>query len=273
VRFREPGSVRDFVRRTIETALAQPQAGRAAVAAGEVSRPQSRPGNVPWTAIPVATGGPHHAIPPPVALAEPLPGYAALSAAPLGYAIGQLHGIYIVAEAADGMVIVDMHAAHERVTYERLKADVRRGGVHVQQLLIPLAMPVTEAEAERAEFRQAMLERCGLLLTRTGPASVSIGGVPAQLAGDDVEQLARQLLGELLDDVNGDELLMALDRALGNMACRASVRAHRQLSLAEMNQLLRDMETTERSDQCNHGRPTWRRFAMDELDRLFHRGR
>jgi DNA mismatch repair protein MutL len=191
----------------------------------------------------------------------------------LGFAIAQLHGIYILAETAEGLVVVDAHAAHERVTYERLKASIRQASVQSQVLLLPETLTVTEAEAERASHHADLLERCGFDLRRTGPGRLTLRAVPAVLAGDDAVSLVRRLVAGLHDDITFDEVLGLLDRCLADVACHASIRANRRLGVEEMNSLLRDMERTPRSEQCNHGRPTRVSLSLQELDRLFARGR
>jgi DNA mismatch repair protein MutL len=192
---------------------------------------------------------------------------------PLGYALAQLHGIYILAETADGLVMVDAHAAHERVTYERLKASIRQAVVQSQSLLLPVTLSVTEGEAERAVQHNALLERCGLDLLRTGPDRLALRAVPAMLVGTDVASFVRSLVAGLHDDLTLDELFGLLERCLADVACHASIRANRRLTIDEMNSLLRDIERTPRSEQCNHGRPTRVALSLTELDRLFARGR
>lgn len=194
---------------------------------------------------------------------------------PLGYALGQLHGIYILAQNASGLVLVDMHAAHERILYERLKQARGQGPVASQPLLVPVAVSVSEAEATLAETHAAALSELGLALDRSGPGSVVVRAVPVLLGRQlDVAALLGDVLSELAED-NGPSaagLAERQDAILGNMACRDAVKAHRQLTLDEMNALLRDMERTERAGQCNHGRPTWVQLELSSLDRLFLRG-
>jgi DNA mismatch repair protein MutL len=169
--------------------------------------------------------------------------------------------------------MVDAHAAHERVTYERLKAEIRQAAVQSQALLLPVSLAVSEADAERAVHHNGLLERCGFDLLRTATDRLSIRAVPAMLAGDDLAAFVRRLVAALHDHVTLDELFGLLDRCLADVACHASIRAHRRLSVDEMNSLLRDMEQTPRSEQCNHGRPTRVALSLPELDRLFARGR
>jgi len=192
---------------------------------------------------------------------------------PLGYALAQLHGVYILAENADGLVVVDMHAAHERITYERMKTTRDAQGIRSQRLLVPLTLAVSEREADRAEAEHEALAELGLVLERLGPESVAVREVPAALADGDIEGLLRDVLADLLAFGSSQRVRDEEDALLSTMACHGSVRANRQLTLVEMNALLRSMEATERSGQCNHGRPTWAVQSLSELDRLFLRGR
>ena len=205
--------------------------------------------------------------------AAPLPPAAPDSPPPLGYAVAQLHGIYILAQNAEGLVVVDMHAAHERITYERMKTARDAAGIRTQRLLVPQSLAVSEREAERAEAEQAALAELGLVLERLGPETLVVREVPAVLARGDLEGLVRDVLSDLVEFGSSRRVREREDELLSTMACHGSVRANRQLSLAEMNALLRDMEATERSGQCNHGRPTWSLQTLAELDRLFLRGR
>ncbi len=191
---------------------------------------------------------------------------------PLGYAIAQLHGIYILAQNALGLIIVDMHAAHERITYEHMKSASEDQGIKVQPLLVPISIAVSEREADLAEEHQEYLRELGLEIERQGPETISLRQVPSILAKANAEQLLRDVLSDLLEHGSSDRLEAHRDEMLSTMACHASVRANRQLTIAEMNALLRDMEATERSGQCNHGRPTWVLQNLSELDKLFLRG-
>jgi DNA mismatch repair protein MutL len=202
-----------------------------------------------------------------------LPETEAGEAPPLGYALAQLAGIYILAENAQGLVLVDMHAAHERVTYEKLKAARACDEVRSQHLLVPETIAVSEREAAAAEEYAETLAACGLELDRSGPRQVTARRIPALLDGADVAQLARDVLAELAEHGNSRRLEELQNELLSTMACHGSVRAHRRLTAPEMNALLREMEATERSGQCNHGRPTWTQLSIAELDRLFLRGR
>lgn len=273
VRFRDPGPVRDFVRRTVEAAIAEPAAagvGPHDFGAHAASSVVARQSPLAF-AMPVSPGR----------VREQLASYSRLAApaaaedhsAPLGYALAQLHGVYILAQNANGLVIVDAHAAHERISYERLKATVRQSSVQVQTLLVPPVVAVSEREAGQVEQHGELLERCGFLLSRVAPDRVAVRGIPALLTGVDPGMLVRELLPGLSGDLVLDDLLNVLDRVLAGSACHAAIRANRRLTIEEMNSLLRDMERTERSDQCNHGRPTLVALSMSELDQLFARGR
>lgn len=192
---------------------------------------------------------------------------------PLGYAIAQLHGIYILAQNAQGLVVVDMHAAHERITYEHMKTAAAEDGIKVQPLLVPLAVAVSQREADCAEEFREQLQALGLGVERLGPETLSIRQVPSILRNANAEQLLRDLLSDLIEHGTTDRIEAARDELLATMACHGSVRANRALTLPEMNALLRDMEHTERSGQCNHGRPTWVQMPLAELDKLFLRGK
>lgn len=192
---------------------------------------------------------------------------------PLGYALAQLHGVYILAQARDGLVLVDMHAAHERITYERLKRARDAEGIRSQPLLVPQAVAVSRREAAVAEEHAALFRSLGLVVDLAGEERLVIREVPVSLAGADVEQLLRDVLADLIEYGSSERIREHEDALLSTMACHGSVRANRRLTLPEMNALLRDMEATERSGQCNHGRPTWTALSMSELDRLFLRGR
>ena len=192
---------------------------------------------------------------------------------PLGYALAQLMGIYILAENAIGLILVDMHAAHERITYERLKLARDSEGIKSQPLLVPQAVAVSQREVEVAADHAALFERLGMAVDVGGEESLLIRQIPVTLRDSDVEQLLRDVLSDLIEYGSSDRIEAHLDEILSTMACHGSVRANRRLTLPEMNALLRDMEETERSGQCNHGRPTWTQLSLEELDKLFLRGR
>ena len=274
VRFREPRLIHDFLFRTIERALSEnrpAQDAAGAIPAARFSIPSPAGGVGPQTSALdlYATLGAGIREQP---LAADAAGTESLAGHPLGYAIAQLHGVYILAQAQGGLVLVDMHAAHERTTYERLKASLEARRIAAQPLLVPVAVNVSVAEAEEAETHRALFEDLGIELSRSGPAQIIVRSMPALLASADPATLARDMLADLRAQGSGGAR-QALERALGTMACHQAVRANRRLSVPEMNALLREMETTLRADQCVHGRPTWSFVGMDELDRLFLRGR
>ncbi|MCA6128006.1 DNA mismatch repair endonuclease MutL [Thalassolituus oleivorans] len=202
-----------------------------------------------------------------------LPESPSVDMPPLGFAIAQLHGIYILAQNAGGLVVVDMHAAHERITYERLKIAVDQQGVQSQPLLVPVNLSVSEREADTAEQFAEEFRSLGVELARVGPESLLVRQIPVLLQQAEVPQLITDMLGDLIEHGSSDRFLAHRNELLGTMACHGSVRANRRLTIPEMNGLLRDMEATERSGQCNHGRPTWTQMTMPELDKLFLRGR
>ncbi|MGI2029810.1 DNA mismatch repair endonuclease MutL [Endozoicomonas acroporae] len=204
--------------------------------------------------------------------AQPLPEHDSL-APPLGYAIAQLKGIYILSENDQGMILVDMHAAHERITYERMKLSYQEQGIRAQPLLVPKSVSVSEREADCAEENSEYFSRLGLTLERMGPETLLVRQIPVMLQNADVEKLLRDVLSDLMQHGTSDRIEAHINEILATMACHGSVRANRKLSIEEMNALLRDMEQTERSGQCNHGRPTWTMLTMDQLDKLFLRGR
>ncbi len=192
---------------------------------------------------------------------------------PLGYALAQLKGVYILAENANGLVLVDIHAAHERITYERMKNARDTERIRSQPLLVPMSIAVSEREAACAENSSEMFGELGMKVERVGEESLVVRELPVLLANSDVEQLVRDVLSDFMEYGSSDRMLAHVDEILSTMACHGSVRANRRLSTTEMNALLRDMEATERSGQCNHGRPTWVQVSLPELDKWFLRGR
>ncbi len=281
VRFRDPGLVHDFLFRTLERALAETRpAGEVESAAPAASFRRFDAAAAPGTSAldlysalaaqvrEPSTGG--QIDEPPAGLTQTVQPVAGGQEHPLGYAIAQLHGVYILAQSRGGLVLVDMHAAHERTVYERLKADFQRQSVASQALLVPVPVNVSVAEADEAESQASLLRELGLEVSRAGPGQLIVRTVPALLSSADPAALLLEMLGA--DSERGADAARALERTLGTMACHQAVRANRQLTVAEMNALLREMEQTVRSDQCVHGRPTWSFVSMDELDRLFLRG-
>lgn len=278
VRFRDGRRVHGLVSQALEYALGETRPGghkaaaSAAAHAGSVGPSQS--------GMPLSTRSSAS----PAAIAEAYGAYrvlagqsAAVSEAaevpPLGFAIAQLSGVYVLAENADGLVIVDMHAAHERIVYEKLKTAYDTGEIVRQPLLVPATIEVSEREAAIAEENAELFARLGLEVSRSGPTGVVIREVPALLNHAAVEQLVRDVLSDLQASGRSNQLEDRNHELLATMACHHSIRANRALTHDEMNALLREMERTDRADQCNHGRPTWTAITMAELDRLFLRGR
>ena len=212
------------------------------------------------------------AAPPQSTAPTPLPETEA-DIPPLGFAVAQLKGIYILSESQAGMIIVDMHAAHERITYERLKTQYDQQGIQAQPVLVPQKLSVSEREADAAEEFSGLLAQFGLVVERIGPESLIVRQTPVFLQQAEVEPLVRSVLADFQVHETSDAIIARRDEILSSMACHGSVRANRKLTIPEMNALLRDMERTERSGQCNHGRPTWTQLTVEELDKLFLRGR
>jgi DNA mismatch repair protein MutL len=285
VRFRESRLVHDFVYRTLHAALAETRAGSAGMPMQQqhpsqswsMPAPQQSAMGLRVSDAPSA----YAALYAPrdadgsvdMSVSMPMPDDAPGGMPPLGFAIAQLHGIYILAENADGLIVVDMHAAHERIGYEKLKAAHDGSGLRTQPLLVPTGMAVSEREAEIAEREADTLAQLGFEVQRSGLQSLLLRSVPALLAQGDVEALLRDVLADLREHGSTRRVAETRDELLATMACHGAVRANRRLSVPEMNGLLRDMEATERSGQCNHGRPTWTRFNLAEIDRWFLRGR
>ncbi|QIL20411.1 DNA mismatch repair endonuclease MutL [Thermomonas sp. HDW16] len=287
VRFRESRLVHDFVYRSLHAALAETRAGSASMPM------QQSQASVGWSMPPpqqsaiglrVSDAPSAYAAlyaPRDTSSAERTESFAPMSMPddapggmpPLGFAIAQLHGIYILAENADGLIVVDMHAAHERIGYEKLKNAHDGAGLRTQPLLVPGSIAVSEREAEIAEREAETLAQLGFEVQRSGPQSLLLRSVPALLAHGDVEALLRDVLADLREHGTTRRVAETRDELLATMACHGAVRANRRLTVHEMNALLRDMEATERSGQCNHGRPTWTRFNLAEIDRWFLRGR
>jgi len=203
---------------------------------------------------------------------EPRTDSGAETGAPLGYAIAQLHGVYILAQTEDGMVLVDMHAAHERVMYEGMKK-LLAGQTSQQRLLVPEILRVSPAQAEAAEVHAQEFAALGFEVARLAPDQLALRAIPSLLSGRDPAGVVRDVLSDLLEQGHSRRVEESINHLLATMACHAAVRAQRTLSVREMNALLREMERTERADQCNHGRPTWVRLSLADLDRLFLRGR
>jgi DNA mismatch repair protein MutL len=192
---------------------------------------------------------------------------------PLGFAIAQLHGVYILSQAPNGLILVDMHAAHERTTYEKMKSALSEGAVPSQPLLTPIMLSVSPAEADVLEEYASILNSAGLDLVRSGPAGIQVRAVPVFVRARELDELVRRLAADLLATGATRAVEEAINEVLGTISCHGAVRANRNLSIPEMNALLREMERTVRSDQCNHGRPTWTFISMQDLDKLFLRGR
>ena len=283
VRFRDSRQIHDFVFRALERALAatrpQPLAAPAAAGAafragdaaaagdgadpGAFALPLYEPSRDPWS-IAGALAGVTDAAPSLASLAEEYP---------LGSALGQLHGVYILAQSREGLVLVDMHAAHERVLYEKMKAERVAGSPASQHLLEPIVVALKAHELALLLEERTQWERAGFDLDALSPTQLVVRRVPAFLRPADIPGIVGALVRDLAADAGTHHLESAADRFLGTLACRTAIHAHRRLTLPEMNALLRQMEATERASQCNHGRPTWTRLTLQQLDQLFLRGR
>jgi DNA mismatch repair protein MutL len=271
LRFRDSRAVHDAVFRSIESALAASRPAAPSPAPSYPSPPS------PFAALPLraraeAADLPYRATQFALAraLAEP---DAAAQSMPLGVPIAQLHGLYILAQDREGLILVDTHAAHERVLYEQLKAQYEAAAPASQRLLEPLAFSAAEHEIDALLAERPQFERLGFELQRLGATQVAIDRVPALLEGTDLVALLRQLAAELASGEGAHHLDGAPQRVLASVACRAALRGQRTLSLTQMDALLRQMERTDRASQCNHGRPTWMRLSLSDIDQLFLRGR
>jgi DNA mismatch repair protein MutL len=282
VRFRDGRAVHDFIYRSLHQLLAETRAGSTSQQSVEtapsgidylLNRPYSTQHLMPLQAQENLTHYQALYSEPNSGIAIEEPRLAASGLPPLGFALAQLHGIFILAENEQGLVMVDMHAAHERITYEQLKAAQSDGGIKSQRLLVPVTVSLSESEATASEEVADALIALGFDAARTGLQSVTVKAVPSLLADVDASRLFLDVLSEFREFGSSRRLQEAQNDLLSTMACHGSVRANRRLTLTEMNALLRAMEMTERSGQCNHGRPTWVQLSKSELDRLFLRGR
>jgi DNA mismatch repair protein MutL len=276
VRFRESRLVHDFLSQTLHEALAQirPASGGAVHPVDTPARPswpEREPSQAPMALDVHDQIAGYAALHRRAPVREPGPPEAA--DCPLGHALAQLHGVYILAQNARGLVLIDMHAAHERITYEGLKATSASQGIRKQPLLVPFTLRVSRREADACAAQQEDFAALGFEIDRNGPEQLLVRQVPALLHDADIETLVRDVLADLIEHGTSQRVQAAMNEILSTMACHGSVRANRRLSLEEMNALLRQMERTERSGQCNHGRPTWVQMDLTELDKLFLRGR
>ena len=305
VRFRDSRSIHGFVYTTLHRALSQDrpqdhlqssesglntnqdaeqQAGQSTIQfpSGSPAASQSAPlGNQNYSSGPQGHG--FQSRPQSFGVNTPMAAYQGLYATempteegdipPMGFAIAQLKGIYILAENAQGLIIVDMHAAHERITYERMKTAFDDQGLVSQPLLVPESLAVSQREADMAEQSGEVFAQLGFVVERAANENIIVREIPAILRGSEVESLLRDVISDLIEHGTSERIRNHINEILSTMACHGSVRANRKLSVPEMNALLRDMEATERSGQCNHGRPTWSQLTLDELDKLFLRGR
>jgi DNA mismatch repair protein MutL len=294
VRFRESKNVHDFIYRSLHRALAdvrpEERVQEVIVQSASVQARQSpltfTENNAAYSPAGGTAGG-REKWSSPGRIASQVSAYSALHSQatntpdgstessefpPLGYALAQVHGIYILAESAAGLIIVDMHAAHERITYERMKQACDAEGIKSQPLLVPLSIRVSEREADCAVDCAEEFLTLGIGIERMGEETIAVRQIPALLKDSNVEELIRDVLADILTYGSSKRIREHRDEMLATMACHGSVRANRRLSIPEMNALLRDMEITERSGQCNHGRPTWALQTLGELDALFLRG-
>ena len=294
VRFRESGSIHSFVSTTLKKALAtdRPQDHLSTNGGLELQNKDQPQSLIGQNALPLAgtPGSGYQSTWPssgvPSGVNAPASSYQSLYSSqtefsdsnqaevpPLGFAVAQLKGIFILAENSHGLIIVDMHAAHERIIYERMKDAFDLQGLVSQPLLVPENLAVSQREADAVESNQAVFTQLGFGVERAASESIIVREIPAILRGSEVEKLLRDVLSDLLEHGSSERIRDHINEILSTMACHGSVRANRKLTLPEMNALLRDMEITERSGQCNHGRPTWSQLTVEELDKLFLRGR
>jgi len=279
VRFRESRDVHDFIFRTIHRVLADVRPAEPEVPGEAAAMAIAEPSQAPMSYGYRQSS--YSAQPATAVLTEmfardqtPLPAQSEdQSLPPLGYALAQLHGIYILAENVNGLILVDMHAAHERITYEHLKTSCDAESLRTQPLLVPLSISVSEAETDLISDHRAELTALGIEIDKASEESIIVRAVPTLLAKSDIEALVRDVLSDIAEYGESRRIKQHRDEMLSTMACHGSVRANRKLTITEMNALLRDMEETERSGQCNHGRPTWCELSLAELDSLFLRGR
>ena len=288
VRFRDSRRIHDFVFRSLARALADLRPDDAPAVLPDTLSAFSSPTTISYQNTISLAENPRSDIREASVQYGALYGSSAVSAAridnsamempsateipPLGYALAQLKGIYILAENAQGLVLVDMHAAHERITYERLKTAHENNNMARQPLLVPQSVAVSEREADAAEEHRELFEKLGLIIDRVAPESLLIRQIPVLLANGNSEQLLRDVLSDLSEHGSSARIRESVNEVLSTMACHGSIRANRRLTIPEMNGLLRDMEITERSGQCNHGRPTWVQVSLAELDKWFMRG-
>lgn len=294
VRFRDSRLVHDFIFSSLHRALADVRPEASSVSApvsrfipAPAAQPAAEPHQAPFN---FSTYRPAPAAQAGFSVAEQMQVYHQLTnpasaieravvvlaegeqAPPLGFALAQLKGVYILAENAHGLILVDMHAAHERITYERMKCQYEISGIQSQPLLVPQSLAVSEKEAGYAETHLEVFTQLGFVLERMGPETLLVRQIPVLLHRADVETLVRDVLADLIEHGQSQRIREQMNSVLGTMACHGSVRANRKLTTPEMNALLRDMEATERSGQCNHGRPTWVSLTLGQLDSLFMRG-
>jgi DNA mismatch repair protein MutL len=273
VRFRDSGAVHQFVFHALARAIAS---GEGMSPGTRVPAPPAATGSAPLGFGAAQEPGRYEALFAAAVVDEAAPRAASTATAEtpvLGFALAQLHGVYVLAQNVAGLVLVDMHAAHERIVYEGLKEALDAATLPSQPLLVPIVMGATPEEIEQAHAGMAELAALGFDVAASGPRELVIRAVPALLADLDSQGLLRSVLGEMRDFGASRVLTERRNELLSTMACHAAVRANRSLTVPEMNALLRQMERTERSGSCNHGRPTWVQFAMSDLDRLFLRGR